>query len=191
MLENGDFSGSRTPRGDLEPIDQLTADELHLVLHGSLSQSPAHQLLNNRLVNLTFVAVVNGGGFSNKEMPVSILMTENIISFSHQRYKARIPLQADWIIPKHPNLTHDNGLLVVIEGEHLGKYARRIHHRNSLLMLAVVTKIHGGNTPDTLTGETIYVPPESVCIVWETKKEKGANKELMKQLRDNYHATFI
>jgi hypothetical protein len=64
-----------------------------------------------------------------------------------------------------PNPTWDNGLLVVVEGEHCGKYVRQIHHRyhedecnkQALILLAVIKKVDGA--ADTLTGEQFETWP--------------------------------
>jgi hypothetical protein len=92
---------------------------------------------------------------------------------------------------KSPNPTRDNGLLVVVEGEHCGKYVRRIHHRyhevdgdkQPLILLAVVKKVDGA--ADTLTGEQFELGPDSLCLAVETSEDKKSNANLMNSLREN------
>ena len=82
---------------------------------------------------------------------------------------------------------------MVIEGEHCGKYVRRIHHRyyeengNKRVLvrviLAVVKKVDGA--PDILTGERLELGPDSLCLASETKEETKLNATLMKSLRDD------
>lgn len=57
--------------------------------------------------------------------------------------------------PNHPSPTHYNGLSIIIDGEHSGKYVQRIHHiqegRTKLLLAGVVKR--GTGVPDILTDE--------------------------------------
>ena len=92
--------------------------------------------------------------------------------------------------PKSPNPTRDNGILIVVKGEHCGKYVRRIHHRyheengkkQALILLAVVKREAGA--ADTLTGEQVELSPDSVCVAIETNEEKKLNANLMISLRE-------
>ena len=69
---------------------------------------------------------------------------------------------------KSPNPTHNNGLLMVIEGEHCIKYVRQIHHRyheddggrQTLIILVVIKKANGA--ADILTGEQLELGPDSL-----------------------------
>ena len=80
---------------------------------------------------------------------------------------------------------------MVVEGEHCGRYVRRIHHRyyeengnkQALIMLAVVKKVDGA--PDILTGEQLELSPDSLCLASETSEEKKKNANLMTSLREN------
>jgi hypothetical protein len=86
---------------------------------------------------------------------------------------------------------YDNGILMVVKGNHCGKYVRRIHHRydedngtkHALILLAVVEKVDGA--ADTLTGEQIELGPDSLCIAVETSEDRKLNEKLMNSLRDN------
>lgn len=91
---------------------------------------------------------------------------------------------------KSPNPTRDNGLLMVIKGEHCGKYVRRIHHRyhedgnkQAIIILAVVKKVDGA--ADTLTGEQFELGSDSLCLAFETNVDKKLNANLMNSLRGN------
>jgi hypothetical protein len=79
---------------------------------------------------------------------------------------------------------------MVVKGEHCGKYVRRIHHRyldsedkQALVILAVVKKVDGA--ADTLTGEQLELGPDSLCLAFETSKDKKLNAILMNSLREN------
>jgi hypothetical protein len=57
-------------------------------------------------------------------MVVAIVQVDGCVSIWFSHYKMSGFLPPEQICPKHPNLMHDNGLLVVIEGDHHGKYVR-------------------------------------------------------------------
>ena len=106
------------------------------------------------------------------------------ISIRHGHYNTSEALSLEWLSPKHPHPTCDNRLLVVIKGEHCGKYVRRIHHQHKgntpIIILAVVTRAEG--VVDNLTGETLELEPEDLCVVLETKKDKKQNESVMTAL---------
>ena len=136
--------------------------------------------------------VVNDGEtYKNREVDVSIAMVEGVVNIRHHVYNTSKGLAPSWVSPKNPNPTRDNGILMVVKGEHCGKYVRRIHHRyiedngnrQTLISLAVVKKVDGA--ADTLTGEHLELGPDSLCIAVETKEDKKLNGNLMTSLRDN------
>jgi hypothetical protein len=95
------------------------------------------------------------------------------------------------LTPKRPNPTRDNGLLVVVEGDHLGQYVRRIHHRyengQPIMILAVINRTEGGH--ETLSGDHLELSPDVLCIGHETKEEKAQNEGLMTALRKDAQKT--
>jgi hypothetical protein len=137
--------------------------------------------------------VVNDGGdsYNNREVSVCIAKVEGVVSIRHKVYNGFKGLAPAWVSPKSPNPTRDNGILMVVKGDHCGKYVRRIHHRyhedndikQALILLAVVEKVDGA--ADTLTGEQFELDPDSLCIAVETKEDKKLNENLMKSLRLN------
>ena len=86
--------------------------------------------------------------------------------------------------PKHPNPTRDNGLLVVIKGDHCGKFVRRIHHHykgeEAIVILAVVNRVVG--QVDNLAGEQLELGASHLCVCEESKQDKGINRSLMDPL---------
>ena len=80
---------------------------------------------------------------------------------------------------------------MVVKGEHCSKYVRQIHHRyhkdngnkQALIILAVIKKVD--DAADTLTGEQLELGPESLCLAFETNKDKKLNSNLMNSLCDN------
>ena len=151
-----------------------------------------YPLLDERLVGAQLKVVVNNGEtYKNKEVIISIAKVEGVVSIRHHIYNVSKGLAPVWVSSRSPNPTRDNGLLMVVEGEHCGKYVRRIHHRYNeengnrqvLIMLEVVKKVDGA--PDILTGERLELSPESLCLAFETSQEKKLNANLMNSLRED------
>ena len=53
------------------------------------------------------------------------------------------------------------------------------------MILAVVKKVEGA--ADTLTGEQFELGPDSLCLAFETNKDKKLNTNLMTSLREIAH----
>jgi hypothetical protein len=172
------------------PEDQLLATNNQVV--SKQPDRPQHPLLDERLVGAQVKAVVNDGeNYKNREVFVSIARVEGVLSIRHRVYNTSKGLLPAWVSLKSPNLTRDNGLLMVLKGEHCGKYVRRIHHRyhedngnkQALMILAVVEKVFGA--AETLTGEQFELGPDSLCLAFETNEDKKLNQNLMTSLREN------
>ena len=153
---------------------------------------PQHPLLDERLVGAQLKAVVNDGeNYKNREIFVSIARVEGVVSIRHYVYRTSKGLAPAWVSLKSPNPTRDNGLLMVVKGEHCGKYVRRIHHRyhddngnkQTFIILAVVEKVDGA--ADMLTGEQLELGPDSLCLAFETNEDRKLNANLMTSLREN------
>lgn len=147
-----------------------------------------HVFLNPLLANKKINAIVNGGGHEQKLLEITISVLQERVLLSYIKYGTSYPLKPEWVTPKHPSPTHDNGLLIVIRGDHCSKYVRRIHHRHSntgsTIILAVTKKVEG--YPDILTDERLELTPDYLCTVSESKTEKDLNKDLMKSIRSAY-----
>jgi len=102
------------------------------------------------------------------------------------RYKTSDSVDLAWVSPKYPHPTHDNGLLVVMKGEHCGKYMRRIHHRydqqTTIIILGVMKRTE--NAADSLTGEQLELSADHLCVAVETKEDKKCNELVMTALRE-------
>ena len=135
--------------------------------------------------------VNDGKTYKNREVAVSIAKIEGVVNIRHEVYNTSRGLFPAWVSPKRPNPTRNNGILMVVEGNHCGKYIRWIHHRHhedngnkqTLILLAVVNKVDGA--ADTLTGEQLELGPDSLCIAVETNEDKKLNANLMNSLREN------
>ena len=101
--------------------------------------------------------VADGGGHKRKELSAFVMSMEGRLSFRHKKYNSLEYLSPEWVTPKYPNPKRENGLLVVIQGEYFGKFARRIYHRfigdEVIAILAVVNRVAG--RVDTLTGDQL------------------------------------
>jgi hypothetical protein len=148
--------------------------------------------LDERLVGASLKVVVNDGdSYKNREVAVTIAKSEGVVSIRHHVYNTSKGLSPVWVTPKIPSPTRDNGILMVVKGNHCGKYVRRIHHKyyedngtkQVLVLLAVVKKVDGA--ADTLTGEQLELGPDSLCIAVETNEDKKLNANLMNSLREN------
>jgi len=91
------------------------------------------------------------------------------------------------VTPKYPNPKRENGLLVVIKGEHFGKYTRRIYHRfvgeEPIAILAVVNRVAG--QVDTLTGDQLEMDMSHLCVCEESIEDRKQNDVMMQPLRED------
>ena len=181
---------SRTPIAT--PEKDLVAPNIQLGQQLVAQRSRVvHPLLDPRLVDKQFKVIVDGGDFNKKEIVVVVSLVSGQLSIRRNKYITSETLSPEWVSLKHPNLTRDNGLLVVIQGEHCGKHVRRIHHRyentQKKMILAVVNKVEGA--ADRLTGEQIELDAGQVCVGFETTDEKKRNDTLMNDLREEARKT--
>ncbi|KAF9470697.1 hypothetical protein BDN70DRAFT_939501 [Pholiota conissans] len=149
------------------------------------SSIPRHYLLDVALANAKLTAAVNGGGHNIKELTILFELIGGQISLRYIKHNTKHILQPEWITPKQPSATQHNGLLIVIKGEHRGKYARRITHDNTstgpVIVLAAVVPEEG--KADVLTGEQFRLSTEFLGIPVESKESKALNKHVMDSLR--------
>lgn len=181
-----DFSIPQSPLNQSQP--DLDSD----LCEGSSRQTPPvhqHVLLNQALGNVKLKVIVNGGIYSQKELIVSVSEENNQLTIVYTKHTTSHNLNPEWVTPKHPSATHDNGLLVVIEGDHVGKLVKRIHHRHgplgSVMILAV---LEGGSGKECLKvgHERLELRTDHLCCVQETKEEKESTMSAMQLLRKNH-----
>jgi hypothetical protein len=185
-LPNFDYAESLTTATSSSPV---TFNQGHVPT--TTSSSPlntldqGHVLLDMRLLDAQLKVSVTGGKFNKRELTASVRFVEGRLSIQHHCYKTWEPLLPAWVTPKYPNPTRDNGLLVVIKGEHCGKYVRRIHHRyqdgEAIVILVVVIRVAGHM--DTLSEEHLELDVSHLCLCYESKEDKGLNSSLMNALR--------
>jgi hypothetical protein len=152
-------------------------------IHPALQQ---HPLLDLRLLGVQLKVIINGVHFKNKEAAIALELVAGQPSIRHASYKTSESLDPAWVSPKHPHPTCDKGLLVVIKGEHFGKYVRQIYHRydqeTAIIILGVVKRTE--NAVDSLTGEWLELSADNLCIVIETNEDKKRNELVMTALRE-------
>ena len=182
---------SRTPQPDrtspISPSQSVGPDNSCTSLT-SRPIDPDHILLDPRLVNVGIKVVVNGNGYAAKELSILIMSMEGRLSFRRQKYKTLEYFPPEWVTPKYPNPKRENGLLVVIKGEHFGKYARRIYHRfvgdpqETIAIVAVVNRVEG--QVDTLTGDQLEMDALHLCVCEESIEDRKRNDSVMVSLRE-------
>uniref|UniRef100_A0A8H7XNP3 Chromatin elongation factor SPT5 n=1 Tax=Psilocybe cubensis TaxID=181762 RepID=A0A8H7XNP3_PSICU len=161
--------------------------------HTTSSSVCEHVLLNPKLVDISLNVVVNGGQFSNKTLVASTVWDANNLVLRCKKYSSWTMVDPAWVTPKYANRIHDNGPLVVIKGEHCGKFVRRIHHEgtsdNPTVLVAVVTR--SKDRVDVLTGERFILSTDFLCSVPESKKDRDLNSNVMTQLKDQYKKKIL
>jgi hypothetical protein len=144
-----------------------------------------HPLLDKRLIGAPLRVKVTGDIYNDSHLAVSIVEVEGRLAIQHALKNRSKILWSAWVTPTQPNPRRDNGLLVVIKGDHCGKLVRRIHHRyddgKELVILAVVSKVDG--IKEILTGEEFELPVDILCLGSETAEGKKHNSTLMNSLR--------
>jgi len=181
---------SRTPLPIPEDAAQSDSDSCltdpsyqHTV--SQVQNTAPNVLMDPRLLNAHLRICILDGMFKGKTVVASIEAIDGRPCIRYKHYKMHT-LKPEHVAPKHPNATRDNGLLVVIKGEHSGKYVRRIHHRydgkEAILILAVVNREAG--KMDSLTGERLELDVTCLCLCDELKDDKKLNSSLMDMLRE-------
>jgi hypothetical protein len=144
-----------------------------------------------RLLDAQLKVSVTGGKYHKRELTVSIRFIEGRLCIQHYFYRSWEALLPEWVTPKYPNPTRDNGLLAIIKGDHCGKYVRRIYHRYEageiIVILAVVNRLAGHM--DSLSGEQLEMDVSHLCVCQESKEDKGLNRSLMDALREEARKT--
>ncbi len=151
----------------------------------------SHVFFKKSLCDVNLQAIVDGPQFKNKSMVVNVVYSESGPGIRYTKHGTSHMLQPEWVTPKFPNASHDHGLLVVIEGEHCGKYVHRIAHRqtDSVPIVTLVVVIRSADDGAfKLTDEILDLGTNCLCTVFECKADKDRNKNLVSALRDSYRA---
>jgi len=110
--------------------------------------------------------LVTDGEHKGKDMVITIAQVDGQLSIWFSHYKTSGFLPPEQVSSKHPNLTCNNGLLVVIESEQCGKYVCQLHHPYEdgwpIVIVAVIHQMENGQ--ETLSGECLEFSPNELCI---------------------------
>ena len=88
---------------------------------GSSQMAVTHPLLDKCLIGAPLRVKVTGGIYNDSDLAVLIVEVEGCLAIQHDlKNKSKI-LPSYWVTPTQPNPRRDNGLLVVIKGDHCGK----------------------------------------------------------------------
>ena len=87
-----------------------------------------HILLNSQLHNVKVKALVNGGEYKDKTMFVYGALRDGQAHIHGKFGKTISILQPEWISLVPPDVTCHEALLIIIKGQHFGRFAHRIHH---------------------------------------------------------------
>jgi len=179
---------SRTPQPPSQSVDPEVPPNSCTSLASPSRPIDPHVLLDPRLVNVGLKVIVNGGKYQETELNALIVSTEGRLSIRRWKYKTSESLSPEWVTPKYPNPKRENGLLIVIKGEHFGKYTRRIYHRfvgdpeEAIAILAVVNRVPG-RVPDTLSGDQLEMDASHLCVCEESIEDRKQNDLVMETLR--------
>jgi hypothetical protein len=145
------------------------------------SACPPHILFDARLFGVKVQAKVEGGP-GNMTFASVFVWAELVENQPSIRYSANRKIQtlnSNWVTVLHPNIKQTRGLLIVIKGEHAGKFGLRIchsrHNSQDTALVALINRNKG--SPPTLTGVEKHFLSEELAIVEESKEEKKWNSE--------------
>jgi ribosomal protein L24 len=144
-----------------------------------------HILLDPRLENIKVSAKVTGAGHTNKAMTVWGTVIDGRRRIVYSSNKALKDITMAQVVLSVPNPTRTDSLLVVIDGENIGTFVRRVtHEKNGATSLAVCRVVtREKNCRDTVTATTLKLRAEDIALVAETKDEKALNQGILAEER--------
>jgi hypothetical protein len=193
MPEASSLTPAWNPDSRLEDQNDYSPASASHVSNSGDQHNIRHPLLDSRLLSVPLRVIGTSGDINQKELTAHVQSIGGQLGLRRTFYKTSVPLDIESVKPKHPNPTRDNGLLVVIKGDHSGKYVRRIHHRYeskdgiATVILAVVDRVIGHG--DHLTGEQLELDASHLCVCEESKDSKELNRTLMDELREEARKT--
>jgi len=167
-------------------------DSTHLSRESSLvtvklEDPTSYWILHPSLIGKKLVVIAHGGGYLNKQLAVTPIRRDgDEVEVVWEHYNKRYFIHPQWVFPRRPNYARDNGLLIVVQGEHAGKYARRFNHKTSGIMYVEVVD-HSEGRMDRLTGEELSLETQDLCLAFESSGDKELNKNVMKPKRSQYY----
>lgn len=156
---------------------------------GTSQKTHSHPFFDRRLLYISLQVIVNGETRKNQQLTAHLAEVDGRLSIRYEDHHRSKFLEPDGVSFKNPSPTRDNGLLVVIKGEHCGKLVRRIHHRKhpsqqpdkTNVILAVVKK---EGAAEVLLQERLELHPDFLCVKGEEPDDRKAGDALMRSLRE-------
>lgn len=175
---------------DVEATSDTAAHHISASTAVSSEAQLKHVLLNPALAGKSVKVVMNDGNTIRKETVVSLHCTNGLCSMRTIHYHTSVQVMESTVTPKYPSPTHDNGLVLVIKGEHAGKHGRRLYHskRNGQVYMIMEVVIVQQGQKDQLTGEVLELSPDHLCVADESVQQKKINADVMKELRQTYRS---
>jgi hypothetical protein len=144
-----------------------------------MAQVPSHPFLSQNLSGVKLKALMDGN--------LITVFTDGGTLYQFHNKRA-LCIDITKVHPKHPNPTRDNGLCVVMEGEHCGKFVRRLYFQKSggenLMKVVVVLRKGAKEANEISSPPEIYVfAPGILCMCDETGDERKGSDRLLQDLR--------
>ena len=147
---------------------------------------PDHPLLQSHFLDVKVQAKLLGGHHKVAKTFISGSMYEGQPRILYTTHKTTYVMDPNLVTILHLNVKATYALLVVLEGEHVGRFALQIcqtHHSSKTLALVIIIDHATGMQPNQ-TGIEVALPAEDLAIVQEMKVEKEWHTECMKARRE-------
>ncbi|KAF9044466.1 hypothetical protein BJ165DRAFT_1528997 [Panaeolus papilionaceus] len=160
--------------------------------HATNPPAPSHPLLSCSLLNAPLKVKLTGGSFNGMDVVISLKNISGTLGLFYTLRNKNTPVQPSWVTLRHPNPWRDNGLLVVVEGEHCGCFVHRIRHVDwtgggMIIIVAAMERVAG--QPDKIDEELEFKPSE-LCVSEESAEDKKMNATLMVDIRKRAQREF-
>jgi len=156
------------------------------VLTPPVSALSDHPLLQSHLLDVKVQAKLSGSQHKVAKTFISGSMYEGRPRILYMTYKMTYVMDPNWVTILHPNVKATDALLVILDGEHVGRFTLQIcqtHHSSKTMALVTIIDHATGMQPNQ-TGIEVALPAEDLAIVQEMKVEKEWHTECMKARRE-------
>jgi len=150
---------------------------------------PDHPLLQSHLLDVKVQAKLSGGQHKVAKIFISGSMYEGRLRILYTTHKTTYVMDPNWVTILHPKVKATDALLVILEREHMGRFALQIcqtYCGSKTMALVVIIDRTAGMQPNQ-TGIEVALSAEDLVIVQETKVEKEWHTECMKARRQQAH----
>ncbi|KAF9044268.1 hypothetical protein BJ165DRAFT_1528826 [Panaeolus papilionaceus] len=157
-------AGNATPPWNPKAIAAplwLPLPSLSTSLHAAIPPALSHPLLNRHLLNVPLKVKLTGGSFNGMDVVTSLKDISGTLGLFYIAQNKNTPIQPSWVTLRHPNPRRDNGLLVVVEGEHCGRFVHWIRHVDWTgvgMIIIVALMEHVAGQQDKIAGELEFKP---------------------------------